>query len=135
MQPNEIFSIDGEVRDSELDLQGIVNNANYFIFFAHARHKHLKTLGIDFAEIHDEGHDMVLVEATIKFKTPLKSGDLYTVTSKLVPQGKIRAIMEQEIIRKSDGKICCLGTFTVTSISTKTGRPEFPDSLKQLLGM
>jgi acyl-CoA thioester hydrolase len=135
MNPNEVFSIDGEVRDSELDLQGIVNNANYFIFFAHARHKHLKALGIDFSKTHDEGHDLVLAEATIKFRTPLKSGDLYTVTSKLVPQGKIRAIMEQEVIRKSDSKVCCIGIFTVTSISTKTGRPEFPDSLKNLLGI
>ncbi|HBM16631.1 MAG TPA: thioesterase [Lentisphaeria bacterium] len=135
MQINEIFSIEGEVRDNELDIQGIVNNANYFIFFAHARHKHLKALGLDFAKTHDEGHDLVLAEATIKFRAPLRSGDLYTVTSKLVPQGKIRAIMEQEVLRKSDGKICCLGTFTITSISGKTGRPEFPVCLKQLLGI
>ena len=135
MQTNDFFSIDGEVRDSELDLQGIVNNANYFIFFAHARHKHLKVLGIDFAKTHDEGHDLVLAEATIKYRTPLRTGDEYKVTSKLVPQGKIRAIMEQEVIRKSDGKVCCIGAFTVTSISVKTGRPEFPDSLKKLLGI
>lgn len=131
----EVFSIDGEVRDSELDLQGIVNNSNYFIFMAHARHKHLKALGIDFAKIHKEGHDLVLAEATIKYRTPLKSGDEYTVTSKIVPQGKIRSIMEQEVIRKSDNKVCAIGIFTVTSISTKTGRPEFPESLKLLLGI
>ena len=135
MNVSEIFSIDGEVRDSELDLQGIVNNSNYFIFMAHARHKHLKALGIDFAKTHNEGHDLVLAEAIIKYRTPLRSGDEYTVTSKLVPQGKIRAIMDQEVIRKSDKKVCAIGIFTVTSISTKTLRPEFPESLKLLLGI
>lgn len=135
MDINNIFSIEDEVRDSELDMQGIVNNANYFIFFAHARHKHLKSLGIDFARTHEEGHDLVLAEATIKFRSPLKSGDKYIVTSKLLPQGKIRAIMEQEVIRKSDSKVCAAGTFTVTSLSVKTGRPEFPVSLKTLLGI
>lgn len=135
MNVSEVFSIDGEVRDSELDLQGIVNNSNYFIFMAHARHKHLKALGIDFAKTHEEGHDLVLAEATIKYKTPLKSGDEYAVTSKIVPQGKIRAIMEQEVIRKSDKKVCAIGIFTVTSISTKTLRPEFPEKLKLLLGI
>lgn len=135
MNVGEIFSIDGEVRDNELDLQGIVNNSNYFVFMAHARHKHLKALGVDFAKTHNEGHDLVLAEATIKYRTPLKSGDEYTVTSKIVPQGKIRAIMEQEVIRKADNKVSAAGIFTITSISTKTGRPEFSENLKRLLGI
>ncbi len=135
MNVGEIFSIDGEVRDNELDLQGIVNNANYFIYMAHARHKHLKSLGIDFAKTHDEGHDMVLAEATIKYRAPLKSGDEYTVTSRMIPKGRIRIIIEQEVIRKSDRKLCVSGILTVTSVSTKTGKPEFPQSLRVLLGI
>ena len=64
-----------KVRDSEIDLHGIiVNNADYFIYMAHARHKHLKALGIDFAETHSNGYDMVAAEANIKYKTPLKPG-------------------------------------------------------------
>lgn len=88
-----------------------------------------------FAKTHDEGHDLVLVESTIKYKAPLRAGDEYITTSKIIPQGKIRAIMEQEVIRKSDQKLCVSGIFTITPISTQTGRPEFPENLKKLLSI
>ena len=36
-----LFRVDFEVRDNELDIQGIVNNSNYMIYLAHARHKYI----------------------------------------------------------------------------------------------
>ena len=49
------------VRDYECDLQGMVNNANYLHYFEHARHQWLESLGIDFAALHKDGIDMVVV--------------------------------------------------------------------------
>ena len=38
------YRIEFEVRDNEIDIQGVVNNANYFIYMAHARHKFLSEI-------------------------------------------------------------------------------------------
>ena len=38
-----------EVRDYETDLQGIVKQANYTHYMAHARHLYLVSLGMSFA--------------------------------------------------------------------------------------
>jgi acyl-CoA thioester hydrolase len=46
------FKLELDVRDYECDLQGIVNNAVYQHYFEHARHKFLRTLSIDFAQLH-----------------------------------------------------------------------------------
>jgi len=135
MNIEEIFKRDDEVRDNETDLQGIVNNANYFIYMAHTRHKHLRELGVDFAETFKQGYSLVVAEASIKYKMPLMAGDEYTVTSKIASSSKIRIIIEHEVIRKSDGKISALGAITCTSINLKTGRPAFPESLKKLLNL
>lgn len=70
---------ESEVRDNEIDVQGIVNNANYFIYMQHARHKHLKSLGLNFEQMHRDGFDLVLVHTEITFKAPLKSGDEFIV--------------------------------------------------------
>ena len=131
----ETFKIEDEVRDNEIDLQGVVNNANYLIYMAHARHKHLKVLGIDFAETHRRGHNLVVVEANIKYKEPLGPGDRYIVTSKIVPVSKVRVNFEQEVVRKQDNKVSTIGTFTATSISTATGKLEFPEDIKTIFGI
>ncbi len=135
MNIDEIFKRDDEVRDNETDLQGIVNNANYFIYMAHTRHKHLKALGVDFAETFQQGYSLVVAEATIKYRIPLIAGDEYTVTSKIASTSKIRIMIEHEVIRKSDGKISATGVITCTSINLKTGRPSFSENLKKLLNI
>ncbi len=135
MNSEKTFTWQGEVRDNEVDLQGIVNNSNYFIYMAHTRHKFIKLLGIDFAKFSAEGFNLVLIHTDISFKDSLKSGDEFIVTCALEPKGKIRLIFNQEVIRKSDNKVITVAANTATCLNTKTGRPEFPPELKAALGM
>src|SRR3989339_1173783 len=100
-----IYHWESEVRDNEVDLQGVVNNANYFIYMAHARHKHLSSLGIDFQFFHTEGFDLLLIHTDMTFKDSLKSGDEFIVTSELKANGRIKFDFYQDVIRKSDNKV------------------------------
>jgi len=127
------YSWESEVRDNEVDVQGVVNNANYFIYMAHTRHKHLHALGLNFSELHQLGYDLFLTKTEITFKDALKSNDTFTVTSKLEPNGRIRINFVQQVIRKSDGKVVTEAINTGTCINTKTKRPEFPEKLKEIL--
>ena len=132
MNVEEIYTWEGEVRDNETDLQGIVNNSNYFVYMAHTRHKHLKMMGIDFAEMARRGYNLVLVHTDISFKDSLKSGDLFSVTSKIETKGKVRVLFLQKVIRRSDKKIVAEATNTATCIYTQTGRPQFPEEIREL---
>ena len=132
MSIEEVYTWEGEVRDNETDLQGIVNNANYFIYMAHTRHKHLKVLGFDFAEVAQQGYNLVLVHTDISFKDSLKSGDRFSVTSKIETKGKIRVAFIQKVIREFDNKVVAEATNTATCIHTQTGRPKFPEEIKRL---
>jgi acyl-CoA thioester hydrolase len=120
---------ESEVRDNEVDLQGVVNNANYFIYMAHARHKYVKALGLDFAKLHDEGFDLLLIHTDIDFKDSLRSGDEFIVTSSLKSNGRIRFDFVQEVIRKADSKVVASAVNTGVCISTSTRRPIMPDVL------
>ena len=132
MNTGEIYTWEGEVRDSEVDLQGIVNNSNYFIYMAHARHKHLKELGIDFAEVSAQGYNLVLVHTDISFKDSLTSGDWFTVTSRAETKGKIRMAFMQQVVRKSDSKVVAEAINTTTCIHIESGRPRYPEEIKNL---
>jgi len=127
------YKLELDVRDNEVDLQGIVNHASYVTYMAHARHKHLRTLGIDFNEMHQEGYNLVLIHSEIAYKDSLKSGDEFIVTSVLQPVGRIRIAFSQEIIRKSDNKVVTVATNTGTCLSISTGRPFIPEKLAKIL--
>lgn len=97
----EPYIITLRVRDYECDLQGIVNNANYQHYLEHARHEYIKTIGINFSKMHDEGTDFVVVRLEMAFKTPLKSGDDFSVTVQMKKEG-IRWVFIQNIYREPD---------------------------------
>jgi acyl-CoA thioester hydrolase len=52
---NSPFRIEFQVRDYELDMQGIVNNGVYFNYLEHARHEYLLAKGVDFAALTRDG--------------------------------------------------------------------------------
>ena len=54
---NYAFEYEMEVRDYELDFQGVVNNSNYQHYLEHARHQFLKTRGGSMSALHDAGVD------------------------------------------------------------------------------
>lgn len=100
----ETYSLEFSVRDYECDIQGIVNNANYQHYIEHARHEYIKTLGLNFTELHQQGVDMVVAKLEMAFKTPLKSNDKFLVTVTLKKEG-IRWIFLQDILRLPDLKV------------------------------
>lgn len=100
----ETYSLEFSVRDYECDLQGIVNNANYQHYLEHARHEYIKTLGLNFTALHEQGVDMVVVKLEMAFKTPLKSNDTFIVTVTMKKEG-IRWIFLQDIQRLPDHKM------------------------------
>jgi acyl-CoA thioester hydrolase len=132
MDTKNTFTWENEVRVNETDLQGIVNNTNYSIYMTQARNKHLKSLGVDFNALHKKGFDLVLVRTEIDFKSPLKNGDEFIVTSKLEPMGRIRFVSFQQVIRKADQKIAAEGKNIATCICAATGRPVIPEELRTI---
>jgi acyl-CoA thioester hydrolase len=115
------FEIELQVRDYECDLQGIVNNAVYQNYLEHCRHKFLNHVGLDFAQLHNDGIDAVVIRAELDYKFPLRPGDDFLVRLKIGKHGKLRIIFEQQIIRKKDEKL--MVNARITTVLTKNGRP------------
>lgn len=105
---NYIYELEMKVRDYECDLQGIVNNANYQHYLEHTRHEFLLTTGISFAQLHEQGIDVVVSKVTMSYKLPLRSRDEFVCKLALKRDG-VRFVFYQDIFRKSDGKLCLKG--------------------------
>lgn len=107
-----------EVRDNELDAQGIVNNANYMIYLSHARHKHGELLGINHSQFARDGLNLVVTSCTMKFKNSLTANDLFSVSSQIT-YGELpfHWAHKQEIRRMEDGKIILKAVFNATCVN------------------
>ena len=120
-----------DVRDYECDLQGIVNNAVYLHYFEHARHQFLKARGFDFDALNREGVHLVVVRAEVEYKAPLKSGDQFTVTSRLQAKSPVRFQFVQAIHRAGDKRLMVTGLFDCAAMN-RQGKPMIPRLLAPL---
>lgn len=117
------FSIRLEVRDYELDAQGIVNNANYLHYFEHARHAFLRSRGIDFVAMHEEGLDAVVHRVEIEYAASLRSGESFDVFVSARREGRLRLVFDQEL-RKEGGELSARAR--VVAALVRGGRPVPP---------
>ena len=126
--PNSTLTL--EVRDYECDLQGIVNNAVYLNYLEHARHKLLLELGLNFAELHHQGFDLVVTRSEVDYLAPLTSGDSFRVKTQAGLLGRVRFEFLQQILRVDD--LAILEARIVGTCLVKGGRPQLPEPIKKL---
>jgi acyl-CoA thioester hydrolase len=130
-----LYELEFTVRDYELDLQGIVNNSVYQQYLEHARHEFLFSRNIDFAKLHDEGKDLVVIRAEIDYKSPLKSRDRFKVTLNTYQEGNLKVVFEQHIYRLPDLKSVVKAK--IIGVCLFKGRPSKPEDMMDvnLLGL
>jgi len=121
------------VRDYELDLQGIVNNAVYQNYLEHARHEFLKAHGLDFNQLHLDGYDAVVVRSEIDYKRSLQSGNRFDVHTRVEREGRLRIVFHQDIVRTDDGQTILKARILAACIH-KT-RPVEPLLILEKLGL
>ena len=129
MTDGYVFELSWKVRDYECDIQGIVNNAVYMHYLEHTRNEFLNQSGPKFAELHSQGIDIVLARINMSLKTPLRPGD--EIVSRLkFHKEHIKYVFQQDIFRKSDGKVACKAIVElVCLINGKLGESEVVDNL------
>ncbi len=76
------------VRFGETDAMGVANNAVYLQYFEVGRIEHLRAMGHSYAEVHDGGIDMVVVEASIRYLRPLRFDTEVTVETSIEEIGR-----------------------------------------------
>lgn len=116
------------VRDYELDVQGIVNNAVYLHYLEHTRHEFCKMAGTSFAAMHAAGIDPVLRRVDIEYLNPLRSGDTMRSCLSLRREGP-KFIFRQEIFRHPGGEPVVKADVTVVCI--ENGRLSRGDILAE----
>lgn len=121
---NREFELELSVRDYELDTQGVVNNSVYQNYLEHARHEYLKSIGLNFNELHQNGTDAVVHKIELVYKRPLMGDDRFVVKTHAEKSGNVRFVFYQNIYRLPDKELILEGV--VTGVFMNEGRPIRP---------
>ncbi len=127
------FELEFSVRDYELDTQGVVNNAVYQNYLEHARHEFLKSIGLNFNKLHEDGTDAVVHKIELEYKRPLVGDDRFVVRMYAAQEGNVRFIFYQDIYKLPSDELTLKGK--VTAVFMSNGRPiRPPEEVSKALG-
>jgi acyl-CoA thioester hydrolase len=132
-EPGYLHSTEFTVRDYECDIQGVVNNANYQHYLEHARHEFLISKGISFAQLHEDGLELIVIKVEIEYKYPLRSCNRFVVKTNIQREGNIRLVFLQDIYKLPDRKMVVRAK--ITGAATKNGKPVYPGEILVKLGL
>lgn len=111
------------VRYADTDQGGVVYNANYLVFFEVGRTEMMRTLGVPYARLEDEGTIMPVVEAHVNYHAPARYDDLLIVESAVTETRRVRVKIETSVIKAADGRLLARGWVWLAATG-RDGRPR-----------
>lgn len=99
------------VRSTDMDADGIVNNARYFEFFEQGRLEHLLTIGlIQRPRLSDEPRSFTIAETTCRYRQPTRHPDQLRVRTWTQEVRNRSFIFGYRIVRGMDDAVVAEGT-------------------------
>ena len=122
------FEMTYRVPYAETDQMGVVYYANYLVYFERHRTEMLRSIGLPYSELENQGVFLPVTEAHIDYKAPACYDDLLTFRGWTIEARGVRIKMACEVYR--DDTLLCTG-YVVLACCNKAGRPmRIPADLK-----
>ena len=116
------------VRYAETDRMGLLHHANYLIYFEQGRTELLRTHGLSYKDLEDQGYLLVLTKLEVKYRWPARYDDLLTLKTTVMRTTMVRIDHRYELF--CEGRLLAEGSSTLACVD-REGRPQaLPDLLR-----
>jgi len=116
------------VRYAETDRMGLLHHANYLVYFEQARTELLRSMGLTYRDIEDQGFLLVLTKVEVRYKRPAHYDDVLTIRTFVVRTTAVRIDHRYEVLH--DGALIAEGSSTLACVD-RDGRPQaLPEALR-----
>lgn len=121
------------VRYPEVDRMGVAHHASHFVWFEIGRTELMRSLGMTYARMEEDGIFLPVIEAACSYRAPARYDDLIRVTTEVVRATAVRVDFAYRIERESGDVPLASGTSSHAAVGAD-GRPRrLPASLLELL--
>lgn len=111
------------VRYGETDSMGYLFHGHYAEYFEVSRTEMIRSLGLTYREIEDQGIMMPVKSLKIDYKIPAKYDEILKVRSCLSKLPEVRLDIDYEIYNQQE-KLICTGNTILVFIDEKSRRPR-----------
>jgi acyl-CoA thioester hydrolase len=127
------FETNIRVRYAETDQMGFVYYGNYATYYEVTRVEALRSLGISYKILEENGVLMPVLENWSKYIRPAKYDDLLTIKLFLKEMPTMRITFEYEVFNE-DKKLINLGSTTLVFLEKSSGKPiQVPGVVQDVL--
>jgi acyl-CoA thioester hydrolase len=127
------FETNIRVRYAETDQMGFVYYGNYATYYEVTRVEALRSLGISYKILEENGVLMPVLENWSKYIRPAKYDDLLTIKLFLKEMPSMRITFEYEVFNE-DKKLINLGSTTLVFLEKSSGKPiQVPGVVQDVL--
>ena len=121
------------VRWAEVDMQKIVFNAHYLMYFDTAIADYWRALAMAYeSSMHALGGDLYVRKATVDYRASARVDDVVDVAMKCVRIGNSSLVFEGALFRQDQYLVGCELVYVYADPATQTSRPV-PDALRAVL--
>jgi acyl-CoA thioester hydrolase len=117
------------VRYAETDRMGLLHHANYLIYFEQGRTELLRSLGVAYKDLEDQGYLLVLTRAEVRYRSPARYDDLLTLRTMVARTTAVRIDHRYELFR--DGTLVAEGSTTLACVDRDGRVQALPKILKE----
>ena len=117
------FSYPLRSRYGETDKMGVVYHGHFLNYFEVARTEMIRSYGITYKDMEDDGIMLPVIDAELSFKNPVKYDEPVHINVLIYDKPGIRLITYYKVISQITQKECVLGKVTLCFMSAESRRP------------
>ncbi len=114
------------VKYADTDAMGIVYNGRYLEYFEVGRTELLRAHGLPYSQVEENGYQLPLLEAFVKYKTPAKYDDLIEVEATVKELFSPKIHIDYILTRQGSGEVLATGYTEHVFIKKGTVKPVRP---------
>lgn len=111
------------VRYRECDPMGLAYHTHALDWFEYARTEALRSTGLPYRMLEENDIIMPVVEAAVKYHSPVYYDDLIEIETLFVEIPRVRVPIEYHVRRKGEENILVSGNVTLCFVDREKGRP------------
>src|SRR5438093_13293558 len=127
-QEMQIGEITIRVRYAETDRMGLLHHANYLIYFEQGRTELLRSQGLSYKDMEDQGFLLVLTRVQVRYRSPARYDDLLTLRTTVVRTTMVKIEHRYELLR--DGMLLTEGETTLGCVDREGRVQVLPEILR-----
>ncbi len=116
------------VRYAETDRMGLLHHANYLVYFEQGRIELLRSQGMSYRDLEDQGFLLVLTRVQVRYRSPARYDDLLALRTTVVRTTLVKIEHRYELLR--DGLLLAEGETTLGCIDREGKLQALPEFLR-----